>query len=141
MFYEMLDCLSDEEKLLYGLQSASKYFYLNQVCFSELIMIICFYFDIESEQKLVQLFKCLPFYLTANGFSCADIAFGSTTNVYGLNENSKGKSDIKVCMAIPICALKSTNLCPTASTSSFSSVFISAVYNTLCIQWKGSQNG
>ena len=31
VFYEMLEELSDEQKSKYGLQTAPKYFYLNQV--------------------------------------------------------------------------------------------------------------
>lgn len=31
IFYEMLDGMSNEEKSKYGLQTAPKYFYLNQV--------------------------------------------------------------------------------------------------------------
>jgi myosin heavy subunit len=32
VFYEMLEFMGEEEKKKYGLQTAPRYFYLNQVC-------------------------------------------------------------------------------------------------------------
>ena len=39
VFYEMLEALSDEQKKSYGLQTAPKYFYLNQVSKAQLFFL------------------------------------------------------------------------------------------------------
>lgn len=58
VFYELLAGLTEEEKLKYGLLSADKYFYLNQVCTYAL--------EVYSNKFLVNLYRYKDFILVYN---------------------------------------------------------------------------